>query len=58
MSRDIPTHPYADDGTHDHRGDGRCVHCGLPPGNEHHGLPDRTTEMDEHRRRAGESETA
>lgn len=53
MARLITLHAYADDGTADHRGDGRCRHCGTTAGNERHGLPDTSTEMDEHRRRAG-----
>lgn len=50
----MKTHVYADDGTHDHRGQGRCTVCGTPRGNERHRLPDKTDEMAEHRRRAGE----
>lgn len=55
-TRQITLHAYEGDGTRDHRGEGRCVHCGMPKRNERHALPDRKTEMDESRRRAGENE--
>lgn len=43
MKRERPVHVYADDGTVDHRGEGRCASCGLPQGNRRvHDLPPRS----------------
>jgi hypothetical protein len=47
-------HIYLDDSTRDHRGEGRCVECGTPRGNERHEVPDATEATAEHRRRVGE----
>jgi hypothetical protein len=49
-------HTYIDDGVPDHRGDGRCVTCGMPQHNRSHQVPDMSEQQDEHRRRVGESE--
>lgn len=64
MSRDIATHLFADDGAEWLDRIRRCGHvvgvhgerCQMPEHNRIHNVPDRTREMDEHRRRAGEGE--
>lgn len=49
-------HLYLDDATVDHRGNGRCVTCGLPQSNRLHELPERSDEQREHEaRRMGEA---
>jgi len=40
----VVVHLYADDGVADHRGLGRCRHCGLPASNRSHRLPQRSAE--------------
>ena len=40
----VVVHLYADDGVADHRGEGRCRHCGLPKANRSHRLRARTDE--------------
>lgn len=64
MSPDIVTHLFVEDATPWLDRIRRCRRvvgitgeaCGLPEHNRIHKVPDRTREMDEHRRRAGEGE--
>lgn len=53
------THVFVDDGTKDHRGNGRCAYpgCGLPAANRVHGPPPETPDGDVSDRILGEAET-
>lgn len=51
MSRPVNVHTYLDDGTRDHRDQGRCIDCGTPRENERHAVPDTAAATAAHDRR-------